>query len=110
MNLLKTLINPKLAAGLIRSQIERQLKVKVPEFTINYSPKLDAIFFTLNGLQYEFDNDIMKSQIKEAVKDMLKKGEKLEFIKVEITAENEVSAKVYFIDIDLNKKCITKKF
>jgi hypothetical protein len=108
MNLLKSLISPKLVIGIIRSDLERKTGEKLSEFDINFDNK--EIYITIKDEHFSLENDLLKMQVQNALKDLLKKDEQFVFLKLHILADNSATAKIYYIDAENNKKCITKNF
>jgi len=108
MNLLKSLISPKLVIGIIRSDLQRKSKKTLSEFDINYDG--NEIYIVIENDHFSLENDMLKDQVKNALKDLLKKDEKFIFLKLHILADNSAIAKVYYIDAENNKKCLTKNF
>jgi hypothetical protein len=108
MNLLKSLISPKLVIGIIRNDLQKKSQKTLTEFDINYDG--NEIYIVIENDHFTLENDMLKTEVKKALNDILKKDEKFIFLKLHILADNSAAAKVYYIDAENNKKCITKNF
>jgi hypothetical protein len=110
MTIFSKLINPKLLIGIVRRDFERKLNVELGEFDINYEPTNDVIYFVHLNEKIELESDMLKVQLKQAIKDMLTDGEKFIFLKIHILADNSATANIYYINNAGEKKFLTKKF
>jgi len=108
MNLLKGIINYKVAISLLRNHFAKELQTEVTDFKVSYNPEKQNVYFTIKGKKYLFDNDLLKTALISNTKGLLNKTDKLVFLELEISAENIVQANIYIIDEFGNQKCLTK--
>jgi hypothetical protein len=109
MNFLTGIINHKVAINLLRTHFEKQIKEKVTDFEVNYNAEKQTIYFTIKGKKYLFDNPMLKEALINSTKTMLKKADKLLYLKLLIDTENNINANIYIIDVNNERVCLTKK-
>jgi hypothetical protein len=89
------LVNPSLAINLLKKSIENQLKRKIDKFDIIYNSSKDDLYFLIDKVKYEFDNEKIKTAICYQVSDTLKKGQKLDYVIIKVDNDN-IDAFIYY--------------
>lgn len=88
--MLASFVSPKLAAKLVRKQLETFLKKKVPTFDILFEPKKGEMFFIINELRYEMEADNLKSVIQEKLK-----GQNLDYCVISVSENDRIFVNIY---------------
>lgn len=96
--ILGQLINPKVAIKAVRTQCEKQTKQKVSDFNIIYNAKKDEIIFLINGVQYLFPSDMLRTAIKGQAEANLDPNKELTIVKLDIDKENNIDAYLYYME------------
>lgn len=110
MNFLTGIINHKVAISLLRSHFEKQIGEKILCFEVHYNVEKQIIFFIIKDKKYLFDNAMLKDLLISSTKGMLKGADKLIYLKLVIDDESKITANVYIIDTNNNRKCLIKNF
>jgi|GEM_PF-2048574 hypothetical protein len=97
MSLFGGLINPKLALNMVRKALESQFKEKIDDFSIIYYADKNIIKFFVKSSLFDYDNPSIKNIIRKQIDDTLKKGQILDFVKIDVKTDS-IIARVYYIE------------
>jgi hypothetical protein len=112
MSLFSSLIKPSLAIGMLRKNLESQLKKKIGFFTFMYNASTSTLEFQVDGVRYNFEDNAIKMLIDKTSKSQLKKNQTLDLLVATIDDKNNCDAKLYFSEsIKVgNQTVVEKKF
>lgn len=102
----KSFINPSLALGIVRGQLEKQLNKKIPYFDLIYISEKDKLQFIVDGLFYDFLNESLKTLVKHELAKHIKKNQHLDIVKIAVDKDDKIKAQIFFTE-DNEKKSLT---
>lgn len=103
MNFLNSLINPKIALNLVKSQIEKTIGAPVKNYTIFYRKDFSNIQILVNNTVYEIpDSGNITKLIGAGIKSKVKKNQIVDVIKIQVSGEIYKGV-IYFKENDIKK-------
>ena len=102
MSLITSFINPALALGTIRKQLEKNTGLKVTDYEIHFDPKKDNLFFVIDKSQYQFEKGLIIDVLKSQIKQYEKKTTNLYYMKL-VYSEVELYILIYYIENEQKK-------
>jgi hypothetical protein len=91
-------ISPKLGVKLIRGQIEKQLKEKVPFFDMVFISDKNQLQFVANGKFYNFSSDELKKMIEKLASKQLKKFQSLDVVCLKVNEQDEINVIICYTE------------
>lgn len=117
MSIFSSFIKPSLAIGMLKNNLEKQLKKKIAFFSLVYKADTSTLEFVVDGIRYSFEDNTIKTLIDKTSKSQLKKGQTLDVLVANVDDKNNCDAKLYFTEskkvgnqIILEKNFVTHKF
>lgn len=95
MSGLFSFVNPKITFGLIRTQLEKQLKKKIDFYKILF--KDNKLYFIVDGKKYEYENTKLCFLLSENIKKELNENQIFDFIIINIGLDNQDS-QIYYTE------------
>jgi len=102
MSLITSFINPSLALGTIRKQLEKNTGLKVTDYEIHFDPKKDNLFFVIDRQQYSFEKGMIINILKSQIKQYEKQTTNLHYLKL-VYSEVEIYILIYYIENEQKK-------
>jgi len=93
-------ISPKLGVGIIKAQLQKQLKKEVKSFDLRFVQSTNILEFIVEGKAFVFDSDALKTVIKQQSSSKLKKTQQLDVIILSVNDQDEINAKAYYTESD----------
>jgi len=93
-------ISPKLGVGIIKAQLQKQLKKEVKSFDLRFVQSTNILEFIVEGKAFVFDSDALKAVIKQQSSSKLKKTQQLDVIILSVNDQDEINAKAYYTESD----------
>ncbi len=107
-NYLTSMINPSIGLTMVRKQLEKQLKKKVPNFDIMFIESKNKLQFNIEGIFYDFANENLKKILKSELAKQQKNAQSIDVVIASVDQSNTILVKLYITE-NGEKKIITYK-